>query len=66
MSVRQQRDDSQLDDFLFSANHERDVLDEAPRQLSRVFRDVRDAGLSHLWSVPYPPLWVKYYNRTDL
>ena len=65
MASRQKRDDSQLDDFFFAANHQRDVLDETLRRLGRVFRDVRDAGLSHFWSVTQPPLGVKYYNGTD-
>ena len=65
MTPRQERDDSQLDDFFFASNDEGDVLDEALRRLCRVFRDVRDAGLSHSWSVPQPTLWVKYYTVTD-
>ncbi len=52
MPAREERNHGQFDDFFFASDDERYVLDEALRRLSRVFRDVRDAGLSHSRSVP--------------
>lgn len=52
VAARQERDDSQLDDFFLAPDDESDVLNQALRRLGRVFGDVRDAVLSHSKSVP--------------
>lgn len=53
---RQERNHRQLDDFFFAANHPPDALDETLRRLGRVFGNMRDAVLSHVWSVTRQPL----------